>query len=80
MGENSKYKKSELSSASNNNWICRNTLIILYKNTLIGIEPRLFLTKTALCVSIVLKVFLLYMYDVIIDQPVKILKSTAAIY
>ena len=55
------------------------TLIILDKNTLIEIGPHLFLTKIANWVSIVLKVFLVYMYDVIIIQPMRILSFTAAI-
>ena len=55
------------------------TLIISHKNTLIEIEPHLFLIKTANWGSIVLKVFLVYMYDVILLQPMKILSSTAAI-
>ena len=55
------------------------TLIIPHKNTLIEIEPHLFLTKTANSGSIVLKVFLVYMYDVILVQPMNILSSTAAI-
>ena len=61
---------------------------MLYKKTLIENEPHSFLTKTANWGSIVLKVFLVYtyesallvyMYDVIIVQPVKILIFIAAI-
>ena len=55
------------------------TLIILHKNTLIEIEPHLFFTKTANSDSIVLKVFLVYTYDVIIVQSMRIQSSTAAI-
>ena len=55
------------------------TLIIPHKNTLIEIEPDLFLTKTVNWGSIVLKVFLVYMYDVFLVKPMKILNSTAAI-
>ena len=56
-----------------------NTLIIPHKNTLIEIKPHLFLTKTANWGSIVLKGFFIYMYDVVLVQPMKILSSTAAI-
>ena len=44
------------------------TLIIPHKNTRIEIEPHLFLAKTANWGSITLKVFLVYMYDVILVQ------------
>ena len=70
------FQHPERSSASLLN---STTLIIPHKNTLIEIEPHLFLTKTANWGSIVLKVFLVYMYDVILVQPLKILISTAAI-
>ena len=56
-----------------------NTLIIAQKNTFIEIEPHLFLLKTANWGSIILKVFLVYKYDVFLVQPIKILSSTAAI-
>ena len=55
-----------------------NTLDIFCQNKLIEIEPNLYLTNTANWVSIVLKVFLVYMYDVIIVQSMNILGSTAA--
>ena len=71
--------KNNKVKASTTNITIWYTLIFFYKNTLIEIEPQLFLTKTANWVSIVLKVFLVYMYDVIIVQPMKILSSIAAI-
>ena len=56
------------------------TLIIFYRNTHIGIESQLFLTKTANWVSIVLKMFLVYVYDIIIAQHVKVQNLTCKFY
>ena len=71
MAQNSKNKLHKL--------LVFVTLIIPHKNTLIEIEPHLFLTKTANWGSNILKVSLVYMYDVNLVQFLKILNSTAVI-